>query len=302
MKAITRTAAGNRWLTAMAYGMEFVVDPGRSIKETLNDATTISSPPLPINRGMYVEPTYNATTETRDLKCDLLMIGRGGHEFTTDDDGEISPVTYPHAATDAGLYQPVPWLVRRASEDLTGDDKARYRLRRTFLHNNELWVAYFGRKVDLSRNEITEVLETVSEGKVISTRPYETTANDLRPQKAPLNTESAGVYLRTYATFDLLMTEEEVEEFINACTILYGTPNKAVISEIAYCFGKDKAVTKMYSSNEGSVSQVDAPANTMEHVATHVMIFETTYKPSVYTGAFGETKNIGISEPLYGTR
>ena len=302
MKTSTRTAAGNRLLTALTWGMEFVADPGRNIKDTLNDISVITTPPTPMNRGMYIEATYNPTTETRDLKTDLIMIGRGGHEYTTSEDGEIDPVTYPHAATDAGFFKPTPWLVRRASEDLTGEMKAKYRLRRTFLNEGELWVAYFGRKIDLSRNEITEVLETVADGKIISTRPYELTANDLRPQKGPLDSESPGTYLRTYAAFDLVMTEEEIEEYINACTILYGNVNKAVISEIGYCFGKDAPVTKMYSSNEGSVSQVDAPANTVEHICTHVMIFEAAFKPAVFTGAWGETKNIGISEPLYGTR
>lgn len=302
MKISTRTAAGNRWLTAMAWGMEFVADPGRNIKDTLNDVSVISTPPTPMNRGMYIEGTYNATTETKELKTDLIMIGRGGHGYSTSEEGEIDPITYPHAATDAGLFSPTPWLIRKVTEDLTGEMKAKYRLRRTFIKDGELYAAYFGRKIDLSRNEITEVLETVADGKVISTRPYELTANDLRPQKTPLDTESPGVYLRTYASFDLIMTEEEVEEYIMACTTLYGSPNKAIISEIAYCFGKDKPVTKMYSTNEGSLTQVDAPANTLEHVCTHVMVFETAYKPAIYTGAFGETKNIGISEPLYGTR
>ena len=74
MKLSTRTAAGNRWLTAIAWGMEFVTDPGRNIKDTLNDVSVISTPPTPMNRGMYIEGTYNATTETKELKTDLIVL------------------------------------------------------------------------------------------------------------------------------------------------------------------------------------------------------------------------------------
>ena len=95
-------------------------------------------------------------------------------------------------------------------------------------------------------------------------------------------------------------TKEEVEELKYACLLMYGSENKAVISEIAFCFGIDKTVTRMYDATGNEL--VNAPAFTKEYVACHMGVVESTFKPIIYTGEINDTKNIGISEPLYGGR
>ena len=302
MKSITITAAMNRLVTCLTWGMPFEIKPNSQITETLRDSDIIPNPPPSnLNQGMYVRPDFNPETETRDLKLGVLMVGRGGHAYQTDINGEIDPTTYPHKATHTGMFAPLPLIARRLVNDLTGAEKDLYRLRVTGAINNELWVFYFGRRFDATQNEIIEVLETVENG-VVQNPPivYEPTVNDLRPQREDLSGNSDGIFMRTYASTDVSFTAEQIDEIKYACEQLYGNENKAVISEIAFCFGKDKTVERQYAAN-GTTLQ-NAPPNSKEFVACHMGIVESTFKPVIYTGGISDIKNIGISEPLYGGR
>jgi len=300
MKSITRLAALNRLLVCLAWGIPFQIRANSLVTDVLDDVAINPYVPAPSTSGRYVEPTFNAATETRDLKVSAIMLGRGGHSGKIDDDGEINPITYPHKATDTGLFKPIPLLVRPISGDLTGEKKAKYCLRRTMRINNVLYAVYFGKLIDASANEIIEAIEVVEDGEIVSSNPYTPTANDLRPVKTDIAQTATGVYLRTYAGIDFAFSTDEIEDIINACQLMYGDPNKAVISEIAFCFGKDKPVTKMYS--EAGTTVINAPTGSHEFVAAHVGIIESTFKPALYTGGFRDTKNIGISEPLFGAK
>lgn len=300
MKSITITAAMNRLVTCLTWGMPFEIKPNSQITETLRDSDIIPYPPSNLNKGMFVQPDFNSETETRDLKLGVLMIGRGGHAYQTDINGDIDPTTYPHKATHTGMFKPLPLIARTLANDLTGAEKALYRLRVTGEINNVVWVFYFGRIFNAAENEIMEVLETVQDGVVTNTVVYEPTVNDLRPEREDLSGNSDGIFMRTYASTDVTFTAEQIDEIKYACQLLYGNEDKAVISEIAFCFGKDKTVERWYASNDTTLQ--NAPPNSKEFVACHMGIVESTFKPVIYTGGISDIKNIGISEPLYGGR
>lgn len=300
MKSITRLAALNRLLVCLGWGIPFQVHPNSLITDVLDDARINPYVPTPATAGRYVEGTFDPETETRDLKVSLIMLGRGGHGSQISDEGEYTPITFPHKATDSGLFLPMPLLVRPITSDLTGEQKAKYRLRTTMAINNVLYAVYWGMIYDYSSSEIIESIETVEDGKVSSSTPYSPTANDLRPQKEDISQTATNIYLRTHAGIDMAFTTEQVEDIVAACELMYGSAEKAVISEIAFCFGLDKPVTQMYT-NAGTTI-INAPAESREFVAAHVGIIESTFKPSLYVGAFRDTKHIGISEPLFGAR
>ena len=300
MKSITRTAALNRLATCLLWGIPFDIHPNSLVADVLNDDILNPFVPAPATAGQYIVPEYDPDTETRDLKLGMIMIGRGGHGGTIDDDGEMAPITYPHEATHTGLFRYLPLLTRPVSGDLTGEEKAKYRLRTTMRINNVLYAVYWGKLIDTSSSEIIEVIETVENGKVVSSRPYTPTANDARPEKTDIQQTATGVYLRTYAGINLAFSNDEIEDIVNACELMYGSANKAVISEIAFCFGIDKKVNTMYS--EAGTTVIQAPADTYEFVAPHLGTIESTFKPVEFTGGFLDTKNIGVSEPLFGAR
>lgn len=301
MKTVTRLGALNRLLTCLAWGLNFEIKPNSLITEVLADPAYVPGVPTPTTRGMYVPGSYNPALDTRQIKIGVVMVGRGGHGFVVDAQNDISPITYPHRSTDTGLFQPIPMIVRELANDLTGTMKAMYRLR-VVAQINSIWYAfYFGKKLDITEIEVQQILETINDGVVVNTEPYEPTANDLRPEKTELNAISDGTSLRTYAGMSVGFNDEEVVEMQNACALLYGDPTKAVISEIGYVFGIDKPVTGVYPTTGTQTPQIP-PANTYEFVAPHLGIIESTYKPVEFVGAFQDTKNIGISEPLFGIR
>lgn len=300
MKSITITAAMNRLITCLIWDYPFEIKPNSQISESLTSTTVNPHPPTNPNAYAYLTPDFDPEQETRDLKVGMLMIGRGGHRYVTNSDGDIDPTTYPHKATDTGLYEPLPFIVRPVDSDLQDEDRLRYRLRTISEIGGRPYAFYFGRIFDKVDDEIVEVIETVQDGKVVETLTYEATVNDLYPVREDLSVESDGIFMRTYSTEDVKFTEEEVEELKYACLLMYGSENKAVISEIAFCFGIDKTVTRMYDATGNEL--VNAPAFTKEYVACHMGVVESTFKPIIYTGEINDTKNIGISEPLYGGR
>lgn len=300
MKSITITAAMNRLLTCLAWGVDFEIKPNNLVTQILQDHDVIPYPIPNLNNGMNIVPEYDPVTETRDMKIGLLMIGRGGHGMQVDEDGEISPSTYPHKATHTGMFQPIPFIARLIDNDLTEEEREIYRLRVTGERDNQTYVFYFGRKLPELTEGIIEVLETVEDGKVVNSIPYEATVNDLKPIHEDLSTDSEGIYLRTYIPTQVDFTPEQIDEIKYACEIIYGTENKAVISELAFCFGIDKPITQRYT-NDG-VGLTAVTDGSREYTACHIGIMESTFKPIIFTGGFTDTKNVGISEPLYGGR
>ncbi len=301
MKTVTRYAALNRMLTCLGWGLNFEIKPNSLITEVLADPAYVPGVPAPATRGMYVPGSYNPALDTRQLKIGVLMVGRGGHGYELDDDNEVSPITYPHKSSDTGLFQPIPLIVREVNNDLTGTMKALYRLRTISQINGIYYAFYFGKKLDVTEIELQQILETINDGVVVNTEPYEPTANDLRPEKTDISVISDGTSLRTYAGLVIGFDDEEVVEMQNACELLLGDRNKAVVSEIAYVFGVDKPVTGVYPTTGTQTPQIP-PANTYEFSAPHIGIVESTYKPVEFVGAFQDTKNIGIAEPLFGIR
>lgn len=300
MKSITITAAMNRLITCLSWGKIFEIKANSQITDTLRDSDVIPYPPSNVNKAAYVTPDFDPELETRDLKLGLLMVGRGGHAYTTDSAGDIDPTTYPHKATHTGMFKPLPLIIRTLANDLTGADKDLYRCRVVAEKDGVLYAVYFGRIIDLTGQDIIEVLETVNNGVVVSSLVYEPTVNDLRPVREDLSGDSDGIFMRTYAVTNVSFTSDQIDEMKYASAVLYGNEDKAVISEIAFCFGKDKPVDRWFNS-DGTTLQ-SAPANSREFVACHMGIVESTFKPVIYTGAISDVKNVGISEPLYGGR
>lgn len=300
MKNITITAAMNRLICCHAWGMNFQVKPNSLVADSLKDMRVNPFPATIPERAQYIQPEYNPETETRDLKLGVIMIGRGAHSLAIDEENEAYAITYPHRATHTGLFKPLPFIMRKVSDGLSEEDKLLYCLREIAEIDGVLYEVYFGRRFTAIENEIIEVIETVEDGKVIDEITYEPTVNDLYPVPEAMDVDSKGAFMRTYSSIPVGFTPEQAEEVINCCELLYGNRNKAVVSEIAWCFGKDKPVSRIRSEEGDSI--LTASPGTREFAACHMGIVESTYKPIVFSGGIDDIKNIGISEPLYGGR
>lgn len=289
-------------MISMAYGLPYEMEPNSTVNECLDDPTVVPFQPTPKTLGMrYAEP-YNYTTDSSQLKAQYLLIGNGGHGFIDDADNIPYPTTYPHKATDAGLFKMLPFVIRPVSDDLPAEIAANYRLRKTLFIDGVLYAAYFARKLNLTSTVLEKVIETVANG-VKSTTPFAPTVNDLKPTRGAVGNTTDGSYLKVYGTLELGFNEQECRWLREACALLYGNENKAIVSEIAIAHGVDKPITTRYSET-GSQSPIAVSNSAIkEAVGVQLAVIESTHYPLVFdNGGFSETVNIGSGEPLFGVR
>lgn len=219
MKAITGIIYAGGIQTAQFFKLDYVPLPNTTLNERFGISAGVS-----LNSKEY--PYAN-----------FWCVGVGGHRLTAAANGmpKISPIK--HNPSDSGLYQPMPFVLRLESNDLSSSERNKYYLRRKEVRNGQNYYAYYGQKLDVSATTIEYFKVTVQNG-VTTTLPFIPTADDLEPT-APIITSDQltptladGNYVMVRATTDIIFTEQDVAEYQNAVNIILGDPELAVISEI----------------------------------------------------------------------
>lgn len=277
MRIITRTIYGSHLQTAKLLGLQFQTAPNSTLNEKFGVLPNVG-----LEEGVYPKIGY-------------YCIGNRGHRIITGADG--IPYTSPinHRATDAALFNHVPFVLREYTNDLTLQQRSQYGLRRLERHNDIDYIAYYLKRVNTS-NVTGEMVHTRVKDGSEQTSEFVPGSNNLNPQppempnEAPITTE--GNYLTTSAIIDVDFTEFDVEEYVNVTRILYNTEDRAVISEIGLCTGVDYTTTG--ESPNGEFNYRDAIA---VQIATHI----NGYYPVGYSNQ-GFTLQIeaGATEPLLG--
>ena len=271
----TRTVYGSELQTVLYTGRPFVVRPNTTLNEKL---------------GILPGATPGAGN-VPTLK--LLCIGNGGHKYETSADGIPVNVTIKHDPTDAALYRQIPWVLRPSSSDLSTAERAKYALRRARTYNSVNYIAYYGRRLDLTNPTLALEIETITNGSSATSQFVPSPAN-LSP--TPLEIQDSGSnalngqYVNVNLPTTLALTAAEVAEIINACTIIHGNANAAIISEIALVSGSDRAITieNGVSFNEVVAAQVNT------FIGEYVSLVNTSQG---YNGSY----NLGANEPLLRT-
>lgn len=165
-------------------------------------------------------------------KVQYAVIGNGGHKMQVDSTGFYVPVPAQHEATDACLFNHIPFVLREIDDDLTDDEIANYRLRIPVVYNNITYIAYYAKILDMSEATPALISKSIASGTVTSS-PYTTTVNNLDPKPVDLTTVAANLvnnnYVGTLSLAKLTLTANDVTEILNAANIIYGNPNKAIV-------------------------------------------------------------------------
>lgn len=225
-----------------------------------------------------------------------LAIGNGGHNFIVGANGRVKWRAVHHKARHAALYNQLPFVLRPIANDLSADQRARYRLRRIEQHNGEQYVAYYLRVLDLSNSPVEMEIRNTENGITTST-PYVPTLEDLNPQPPALVTGQAitttGEYIATTCKVPFVMTPDDVQEFIDACRIIEGEDGYAVISEMATVAAVDRNVSGLF--NGVTKTYVDA-------IRAQVTSFiSTAFVMDSLTDGIQLTVDIGNVEPMLNT-
>ena len=275
MRIITRTLSGSAVQTALLLGLPYT---------TAEQST--------LNEKFDIEPATDLNNVIPWVK--YFCIGDHGHRVITGADG--IPYTSPinHRASDAALFNHLPFLLREVTEDLTLAQREPYALRKTILVNGVNYIAYYLKRFDVSRVAIELQHTNVVDGTATIT-PFEYTNTNLNPTHPEIpNTgviTTDGNYLTSSAILSILLEETDVAELVNVSEILYGTAQRALISEIGLCSGLDRVVTVPGTT----------PFNYREAIGVQIATFITGYYPVGYTNKGFELQiEAGATEPMLG--
>lgn len=301
---VTRTIYGAQVQTALAIGVDHIQEEYTTLNEAINDAVLNPHVPSVITRGMEYAAPYNHETDTREHRMQVVVIGNGGHANEIRGNNSIpTNVAREKYATDAVLRNMIPFVVVPAVSDISVEKRKRYRLRRTVLINNVLYVAYYGRHINSADLSAESVLATTVNGNTqFST--FIPSINNMRPSDVPTTAALTGAYVSVTAPHNLTFTEEDTQDLLNACSIMYGDPDQAMISELAICTCVDKPVIQRYPANGTQTPTSVNGSSIKESVCTQISIY-SSMKPIDIESLNAGTSiviELGISEPLLGVK
>lgn len=301
MRAIVRTILGIRVQTALNLGLLLDMPQNSTINEILTDPKVVPYQPSPVSLGMEFAEPYDMNNDSKNVREQLLVIGNRGHIAASGGSFGIDTMDpVPHLATDTGLFGMIPFVIRPFSDDLTPAQRNVYRLRKTMWYNGELYVAYYGRKLNINSVVPEMTITDVSNG-TSQTRPFIPSINNLKPQPRPINGEGDGSYVETVANVEILFGTQEINWLKEVGQIFFNDPNKGLVSELAFCSCVDKPVTKRYPGTGTQNPVTVPPGERFEAVAVQVNTFVSTFLTPNLNGGFGGNYNLGGNDPLYQT-
>ena len=232
-------------------------------------------------------------TNAENLSVKYVCIGNGGLKATVGGNGQLKYTILPHTPRHAALYNHLPFILRLPSNDIPAIERAKYRLRRLETHDNVSYVAYYAKLLDLS-NAVTQMeLRLVDQDTVIST-PFVPTLEDLHPVPPVLTSNEAvittGNYVAASTNVPFKMTKAEIDEFKEACNIIYGEYGYANITEIGICSGMDTVTTGDFNGTVSSYTEA-AGVQVANFAAAGVLC-------DLINDSIDMTFDVGSNEPL----
>lgn len=274
MQKITRTVYNSYLNTCLLMGVPFQLVPNSTLNELFS-----------VQQGV-------APAATPHLK--YFAIGIGGRILTAGADGTPLVEVQQHKATDAGVFRPVPFILRPITNDIDAGTRANYAMRRIETINNVDYVAYYLKRLPIQGVPVDMEYITVING-VQTISAFAPNSSNLNPTPQTLNNGGvnlvSGDLVAASAKMAASFTANEVAEFISAITIKFGDPTYANISEVALVSGEDKVV------------QSPAAGNTMinftEAIAAQILThFTADYNMQFNTNGLTINLDIGNTESL----
>lgn len=286
MENSIRTINGAVFQSAIAIGKQPSIKPNSTLNQKLN---------------IFPEEVFNAEPLTvKEIpRIQYVVIGNKGHRITLDGDQEPDVIDQQHLARDSGLYNEIPWVLREVTNDLTPAERLKFRLRKLQTFNGKNYIAYYARVIDYTNTvpQAEHMVKINNGGDRVQfdVKPFINTSSDLNPTPPLLDNNgviiTSGDFLRATAKATISLTPSDVNEILEACKIIYGSYNKAVISEIGYCYGVDKPLQGNF--NGTIMTYTDVIGCTIHTYSTYFARLRDA------TDGIDITVNIGCTEPLY---
>lgn len=232
-----RTIYGISLQLAQINGIPYEILPNTTLNEKFSIETTTK-----LKEGTYPAIKY-------------FGIGVGGSDIAT---GLNTYNFSKHKATDAALFEQIPFVMRTLDNDLLPNEQKKYRFKRNELHNGIEYVCYYLKCIDM--DSLIQNFYIVSVKDSIATLSlFDTNTNEFLnpiprdPAKGMTDLENTK-YVACVANIKFSLYKDELAEITNIMNILYGDQNNKGITEIAVCSGVDKLLDTGY--NEATSAQI----------------------------------------------
>lgn len=300
VKSITRTIYSAGLQNSQTLKIPHQILEYTTLNEALNIPEIVPYQPNPLTVGAQVAQSYNPESDTNNLAVRYWCIGNGGHNMVTKGEKAIPlPVVEAHRSNDSNLYEILPFVIKPIDQDLSREKRAKYRLRKILSIDGELYVAYYARVLPIQELS-SKMLHTKVTNGVPTTVEFVPSINNLNPARVVIGQENDGSYLSVNSSILIDFNAEDANLLKEACEILYGTAEFALISEIAICSGIDKPIQQEYPINGTQTSTNIANQNLVEAVGVQVNVFMNTFYSSISSDqGFEFDLDLGSAEPLF---
>jgi hypothetical protein len=275
MEINVRTVWAQHLLNAMFHHVPYRAITGTTLNEKLGILTGQVAPDYtyPINK--------------------FFAIGNKGHDTKPGQAGIPLPVLLQHRPKDAALFGQIPFVLRSIDDDLLPSQRARYALRKEITVASKPYIAYYLRRIPMELVTTKLKYRNVNNG-VVTESDFIPDASCLDPVPVIPNTTgvntTSGDYILAISSLSIEMNTADTTELINACTLLFGSPEYAIISEVALCHGIDQPV--IVNAASGQYTFLDA--HTVQ-VSNYLSDFRPCF---LYQNGFTRTVDVGSNNPM----
>lgn len=275
METVQRTIYSAHLQTSRLLDKPFTVVPN----STLNQKFNLFASQLP------------ATNEYP--KLGYIGIGNKGMSYESVAGNFILTTAIPHLARHAANYNFIPFIARPINNDITAQERIKYRLRVPTTIGGQQYVVYYLRTLDLANVVPTIELRNVNEG-IITNTPFVPDLSDLSPVQPVLSNPNLnnpnGDYLVSTAKITFLLNQADITNIMEACELLYGDARYAVINEICLVTGVDKIQSGVFGGTTSNYTDVIAAQVAAFISQNHILTNSTA---EIEVGL-----NVGSVEPL----
>ncbi len=241
MDSVVRTIYSSHLATCKALNRPFTVLPN----STLNKKFNLHAEELPAINEYPV--------------LGYIGIGNKGASYEVTGTGFVLTTPLQHTPRDASLFNFIPFVIRNINDDLTPSERLKYRLRVPVTIDGTTYVAYYLRTLS-----IEDVIPTVEmrnvEDETITTTSFSPVLSDLSPTPPPISETDLnnpnGNYLVSTAKINFMLNQADINNIMDACSLIFGDPRYAVINEIALCSGVDKVLQGTFGATQSNYTDV----------------------------------------------
>lgn len=275
METVQRTAYSAHLQTCKLLDKPFTVVPN----STLNQKFNLFASQVPASNEYP--------------KLGYIGIGNKGTTYELVAGNFLLTTSIPHLSRHAANYNFIPFVVRPVANDISAEERLKYRLRVPTTIGGQQYIVYYLRTLNLSNVIPTIELRNVNDG-VITNTPFIPDLSDLSPVHPVLSNPNLnnpnGDYLVSTAKITFVLNQADITNIMEACEILYGDPRYAVINEICLVTGVDKIQSGVFGGTTSNYTDVIS-AQVAAFISQNHILTDSTAEIEIGL-------NVGSVEPL----